>query len=407
LINLTDSTTALYFANNLILSYPATMTKKPDTIVSYAAIDHDEAYGSVIPPIYLSTSYSFPEYGKKGPYNYARTGNPTRDELGSALAALEGGVGSIITGSGMGAMLTVFHLLEPTDLLLAPHDCYGGTIRLLNALAAKKHFKILYVDFGDAKALDDAFAQTPKMVLVETPSNPLLRLTDIEDIVARAKKASALVVADNTFMSPALQNPLRQGADIVVHSTTKYINGHSDVVGGAIVSGTKELHEQMAWWGNCLGTTGSAFDSYLTLRGLRTLMVRMRQQEKTAASIAEFLSTHPAVTKVYYPGLASHPQHKLAQKQQKGFGSMLSFEIAGDNLNVPLFLEKLELFPLAASLGGFESLVAHVATVTHAMMSAEEMKTAGISQNLLRLSIGLADADDLIADLKRGLDAIA
>lgn len=377
--------------------------KKINTLAARAGVDSDPVHGAVMPPLYLSSNYTFEGFGKKRPYDYSRSGNPTRDILGEAIAALEGGAGGVITSSGMAAVDLPLQLLASDDLLLAPHDCYGGTYRLLTARAGKGHFKLRFVNQSDEAALRDAFALKPAMILVETPSNPLLRITDLSLVCRLAQNCGARVAVDNTFMSPALQNPLSLGADLVVHSTTKYLNGHGDIVGGAVVSATPELHEHMAWWANCLGTTGAPFDSYMTLRGLRTLGIRMAQQQTSAERIAAFLTQHQAVKHVNYPGLPSHPGYTTAQAQQKGGGAMLSFELNGSTDDVAAFLNKLELFSLAESLGGVESLVAHPATMTHAAMDETARQEAGIADTLIRLSIGLEDADDLIEALDAAL----
>jgi cystathionine gamma-synthase len=306
----------------------------------------------------------------------------------------------------MGAINLVLNaLLQPGDRLVVPHDAYGGSWRLFNALAAKGHFELITADLTDPRSLADALGQSPKLVLVETPSNPLLRITDLRFVIDAAHKAGALVVVDNTFLSPALQRPLEFGADLVLHSTTKYVNGHSDVVGGAVVARDPELHQQLVWWANALGLTGSPFDSFLTLRGLRTLDARMRVHQENATAIAALLDGHPAVEKVYFPGLASHPGHAVAARQQSGFGAMLSFELAGGESAVRAFVDALRWFTLAESLGGVESLVAHPATMTHAAMSAEARAKAGISDGLLRLSIGIEAREDLVADLAAALQA--
>ncbi len=372
-----------------------------------AGIESDTQYGAVVPPLHLSSNYAFAAFGKKRDYDYTRSGNPTRDALADALADLEGGAGAVVTASGMGALNVVAQLLEPGDLMVAPHDCYGGTFRLFEALARKRHFEVLFVDQTDAAALAAACARGPRLVLTETPSNPLLRIVDIREVARRAHAAGAVHVVDNTFLSPALQQPIALGADIVVHSTTKYINGHSDVVGGAVVAATKELHETLAWWANCIGATGAPFDSFLTLRGLRTLRVRMRQHEETAHQLADILVSQPTVRRVYYPGLAGHPGHDIATRQQTGFGGMLSFEIAGGVPAVQAFVETLRFFSLAESLGGVESLVCHPPTMTHAPVSAAALAQAGISQSLVRLSVGLESPEDLVSDVLGGLQAAA
>ena len=375
------------------------------TICSQAGIDSDEHHGAVIPPLYLSTNYSFKGLNDSRQYDYCRSGNPTRDLLGETLAQLEGGYGGVMVASGMAAVDLPFKLLNPGDTVIVPHDSYGGTHRLTTAYAKKKIYDIHFVDQTDKDALRVAFDKKPKMILVETPSNPLLRITDIEFIVSLAKENNTLVVADNTFLSPVLQNPISLGVDVVVHSTTKYINGHSDSVGGGVVAKSKELYEELHWWANCTGTTSNPFDNYLTLRGLRTLNIRVQQQQASAEKIVAFLSKHNAVSKVYYPGLEEHEGHDIALKQQKGFGAMLSFELNGNEQSVRDFIQKLKHFTLAESLGGFESLICHPSTMTHAAVSSEDQKIAGIRPNLLRLSIGLENTDDLIASLDTALKA--
>jgi cystathionine gamma-synthase len=294
-------------------------------------------------------------------------------------------------------------LLEPGDRLVVPHDAYGGSWRLFNALAKKGHFELITADLTDPRSLADALAQSPKLVLIETPSNPLLRITDLRFVIDAAHKAGARTVVDNTFLSPALQTPIAFGADVVLHSTTKYINGHSDVVGGAVVARDAETHQQLVWWANALGLTGSPFDSFLTLRGLRTLDARLRAHQENANAIAALLDAHPVVSKVYFPGLATHPGHAVAARQQKGFGAMLSVELDGGEEAVRAFVEGLRYFTLAESLGGVESLVAHPATMTHAAMTPEARAKAGITDGLLRLSVGIEATDDLLADLTAAL----
>lgn len=372
-----------------------------------AALESDTQHGAVVPPIHLTSTYAFTAFGEKRCYDYTRSGNPTRDALADAIAGLEGGVGGVVTASGMAAVSLVTHLFSADDLVIAPHDCYGGTYRLFAGLARRGALKVEFVDQTDANALQRALALQPKLVWVETPSNPLLRIVDIQAIAEAAHAVGALVLVDNTFLSPAWQKPLALGADLVLHSTTKYLNGHSDVVGGAVVARTKELHEQLTWWANCIGVTGAPFDSYLTLRGLRTLYARLNVHGENAAAIASLLSTHPAVTTVYYPGLASHPQHALARRQQAGFGAMVSFELKGGIPNVCAFLNGLRCFSLAESLGGVESLVAHPATMTHAAMDADARRRAGISDTLLRLSVGIEAKEDLIADITAALERAA
>ena len=378
---------------------------QPTTIAVRASIESDKQFGAVVPPLYLSSNFAFAGHGDKRQYDYTRSGNPTRDALASALSDLEGGAGAVVTSSGMAAITLVVQLLRAGDLLIAPHDCYGGTYRLFENLSAKGQFKVRFVDQNDREALSNAIALQPRLILVETPSNPLLRIVDIERISKHAKSCGALLAVDNTFLSPVLQQPISLGADIVIHSTTKYLNGHSDVVGGAVIAATDELAEELAYWANCLGITGAPFDSYLTLRGLRTLHARLRQHEENAQHLAAILDEHPAVNRVYYPGLSSHPGNDIACSQQQGFGGMLSFEIKGGEAAVRSFLEHLRHFSLAESLGGVESLVCHPASMTHAPMSEEALAKAGISQDLIRLSVGIESSEDLATDVLEALEA--
>ena len=373
------------------------------TRVVNIGIDSDPAHGAVMPPIYLSSNYSFAGFGQKRTYDYARSGNPTREIIAEVIADLEGGAGAVVTSSGLAALDLLWQDLPGSRRVIAPHDCYGGTQRLLNARARQGLIELSYTDQTDDDAMAAALSRPAALVLLETPSNPLMRLVDLEKRIAEAHAAGATAAVDNTFLSPALQNPIRFGADFVVHSTTKYINGHSDVIGGALVCTTPEDVTKYRWWANAVGCAAPAFDSYMTLRGVRTLFVRIRQQQQSAQRIAEWLERQPAVAAVHYPGLPSHPQHDLARKQQSGPGAMMSFELKGGLDAVKAMLDAIELFSLAESLGGVESLIVHPATMTHAAMSAEAQATAGITAGLLRLSIGLEDAQDLIAALGRAL----
>jgi cystathionine gamma-synthase len=369
-----------------------------------ASIESDTQHGAVVPPLHLSSNFAFAGFGEKREYDYTRSGNPTRDALADALSELEGGAGAVVTSSGMAALTLLTQLLEPGDTIIAPHDCYGGTYRLFDQQSRKGLFKVLFVDQTDTDALIAAANAGAKIILTETPSNPLLRIVDIEKIAAIAKEAGALFAVDNTFLSPALQNPIEYGADLVIHSTTKYINGHSDVVGGCVVAATDELAEQIAYWANCIGVTGAPFDSFLTLRGIRTLHPRIRLHEENASLIANVLDNHEQVERVYYPGLESHPGHDIAKRQQRGFGGMISFEIDGGEVAVRTFVENLKYFSLAESLGGVESLVCHPASMTHAPVAKEALAVAGISENLIRLSVGLESSEDLVADLLEALE---
>ena len=371
-----------------------------------AGLENDELTGAVVPPIYLSSTFAFRGLGDKRDYDYSRSGNPTRDLLGNALADLEEGAGGVITGSGMGAITLVGYLLANGARVVAPHDCYGGTYRLFSAWHKRGQIRVEFIDFGNAAALAAALSTPAALVWIETPSNPLLRITDIAAVAHLARQAGALVVVDNTFLSPAWQLPLRLGADVVVHSTTKYLNGHSDVVGGAVIAKTRTLHEQLAWWANCLGLTGSAFDSFLTLRGLRTLHARLAVHARNAQAIAEWLTRQPQVTRVCFPGLPTHQGYEVARRQQLGFGAIVSFELAGGTPAVRQFVDGLQYFSLAESLGGVESLIAHPATMTHASMDVDSQRAAGLSDGLLRLSVGIEALADLQADLAAGLARI-
>jgi len=377
---------------------------QPATVSARAAIETDTQHHAVVPPIHLSSTFAFRAFGEKGAYDYTRSGNPTRDALAGALAELEGGHGAVVTSSGMSAVSLALQLVRPDELVVAPHDCYGGTYRLLAALARRKQLRVEFVDQTQPQQLRAALDLKPRLVWVETPSNPLLRIVDIRAVSRLCQASGALLAVDNTFLSPGWQRPIEFGADLVVHSTTKYLNGHSDVVGGAIVSRRPELTEELIWWGNCLGVTGAPFDSYLTLRGLRTLQARLRVHEENAHAVVELLASHAAVRRVYYPGISTHPGHSVAAAQQRGFGAMLSFELAGGPAAVTAFANGLECFSLAESLGGVESLVAHPASMTHAAMDIDARARAGISDSLLRLSVGIEDKRDLIADLAAGLE---
>ena len=380
-----------------------TLEAKPSTRAIRAALETDSQHGAVVPPLHLSSTFAFERFGEKRQYDYSRSGNPTRDALADSICDLEGGAGAVVTASGMAAIHLVLQLVGPGDVVVAPHDCYGGTHRLLTNLADKGSFEVRFVDQTDS----EAFAQTAKgasLLFVETPSNPLLRIVDLALASELATATGALLVVDNTFLSPALQQPLALGADLVVHSTTKYLNGHSDVVGGAVVAATPELAERVTWWANCIGCTGAPFDSFLTLRGIRTLHARMRHHEEGALLLANVLREHVGVNRVYYPGLPEHDGHELAKRQQSGFGGMLSFELAGGPEAVRNFVEGLEYFSLAESLGGIESLVCHPPSMTHAAVDSKTLADAGISDCLVRLSVGLEAPEDLVADVIAGLE---
>ena len=368
-----------------------------------AGLGADPGHRSVMPPIHLSSNFQFESPGVYARYDYTRSGNPTRDLAAEAIAELEGGCGAVITSSGMSAIAVVTRLLSAGDLLLAPHDCYGGSHRLFSAEAARGSYRVRFLDQTAPGARARARAMRPRMIWIETPSNPLLRITDIEAWTRLAREIGAVCVVDNTFLSPVNQRPLDFGADLVVHSTTKFLNGHSDVVGGAVIAADEKLFEDVAWWTNAMGVAGAPFDSYLTLRGIRTLHARVRVHEENALRVVDFLTGSDVVSRVNHPGLAGHPGHETARRQQLGWGSLISFELKGGREAVEAFVDGLEHFALAESLGGVESLVAHPATMTHASMDQHAQIVAGIREGLLRLSVGIESADDLVADLERAL----
>ena len=375
----------------------------PRTRAVRAGLESDPTTGAVVPPIHLSSTFAFPSFGVKGRYDYSRSGNPTRDLLAEAVADLEGGAGAVVTGSGMGAIALVGQILKQGARIVVPHDCYGGTFRLFSAWQRRGDFRVEFVDFGNDAAWRSALSTPADLVWVESPSNPLLRITDIREVVRVAHAAGAKVAVDNTFLSPVLQQPLALGADLVVHSMTKYLNGHSDVISGAVVAATPEDATQLAWWANALGMTGTAFDSFLVLRGLRTLHARMAIHEQNANELASWLNTQSGLRRVLYPGLADHPGHATARAQQSGFGAIVTIELAGGLVAVEKFVGELQLFSLAESLGGVESLVAHPATMTHAAMDPAARAAAGLTDGLLRLSVGIEAVNDLRDDLAQAL----
>ncbi|MBA6252521.1 cystathionine gamma-synthase [Colwellia sp. MB3u-55] len=380
-------------------------SKKPATLAVRAGINSDEHHGAVVPAIHLSSTYALKGFNNKRQFDYSRTGNPTRSTFAQAIADLEQGAVGIVTSTGMSAVHLICQLLTTKDTVVIPHDCYGGSYRLFTHLAKRGLFNVLVVDQNDDLALAQALEQKPRLVLIESPSNPLLRLVDIKKVTQASHAVGALVAVDNTFLSPLLQQPLLLGADIVFHSTTKYINGHSDVVGGVLVTKEKELGEELAWWANCIGITGSPFDSYLALRGLKTLPLRMKQHQENANAVAKYLENHRAINAVYFPGLKNHPGHEIAKRQQKDFGAMMSFEIKGGVEAVKVLFDNLSLFTLAQSLGGVESLISHPSTMTHAGMEIEAQIAAGITQSLIRISVGIEDVSDIINDLEQALSA--
>lgn len=382
------------------------MTTDPKTKLVQAGVGSDPAHGSVPPPLYLSSTYICPSPSEKGAYDYGRSNNPNRDTLAKVLTELDGGAGGVVTTSGMSAIDLVLNLINADDLVVAPHDCYGGTHRLLTHRAKQGRIRVKFVDQTDMAEVKAAMLENPAMVMIETPSNPLMRVVDVKAICAAAKSAAAITVVDNTFLTPLRLRPLDLGADIALQSTTKYINGHSDIIGGFVAAKSIEHAEQLTWWANAAGVTGSAFDTHQTLRGLRTLPLRLDAAEANAQAIARYLEKQTHVTAVHYPGLSTHPNHDIVLTQQSGPGAMLSFEIKGGLEAATTFCQSLDLFKLAASLGGVESLICLPETMTHAGMEESARREAGISDSLLRLSIGIEAERDLFADLMKGFSAI-
>ncbi len=370
----------------------------------HTGVDKDSAYNSVITPIYPSSTFFWDDLQTHRGYDYTRSGNPTRAALEENIAALEGGISCRATATGMAAITALMHLFQPGDHIIAGHDIYGGTFRLFHNVYSSFGVKFSFVDMGEPRNLRQAITPATKCVWIETPSNPLLRVVDIAAICDAARSAGAITIADNTFMSPALQRPFEHGVDIVMHSTTKYLNGHSDVVGGCIVTRQQEHAERVAYIVNALGVGCSPFDAWLVLRGIKTLGPRMEAHQRGAMALARMLAEHPGVERVYYPGLESHPKHALAKRQQHGFGAMLSFDIRGGRAEAEKLLTSFELFYLAESLGGVESLVSYPETMSHASMTAEARRTAGITEKTIRVSVGIEDPDDLVADMRQALD---
>ena len=365
--------------------------------------------GDVVVPIHLSSTFARKEVAHPtGGYEYSRTRNPTRDALEKKLAALENARYALAFASGMAAETAVaLTLLKSGDHVVAFDDLYGGTKRLFNrVLAPQFNIAFSYVDASDPAKVEQALQPGTRLIWLESPTNPLMRLCDIAAIAALARKRSIPVVVDNTFMSPAFQQPLGQGADLVVHSTTKYLNGHSDSVGGAVMLSDETRYQKLKFNQNATGAILSPFDSFLVLRGIKTLAVRMERHQQNAMKIAAYLERHPKVRRVNYPGLASHPQHALARRQMSGFGGMLSFNINGGWMEAKRFLENLHLFALAESLGGVESLIEHPAQMTHLSLPKEEREKIGIDDSLIRVSVGIENIDDLIADLEEGFKKI-
>lgn len=375
----------------------------PVTRLVHAGQDIDRAYRSITPPIYQTSTFRFEDVGATSGYEYTRLGNPTRHALEVLLAELEGGAGAVAAASGMAAISIALAVFEAGAHLLCTRDCYGGTYRLLHHLQRQGKLEVTFLDLTDANAREQAVKPTTRAVWVETPSNPLLRVTDLAELTAFAHARGLIVIADNTFLSPLLQRPMDFGVDLVVHSTTKYLNGHADVVGGAVVARTEELHRAIQFAAKAGGAVQAPFDAWLVLRGMKTLHLRMAAHEANARAVAEFLARHPQVEHVHYPGLESHPGHALARRQQRGFGGMVSFTVRGGLAEARKVLQRARVFALAESLGGVESLIGHPATMSHAAMPPEYRQAAGIDDHLLRLSVGIEAKEDLIADLEQAL----
>jgi cystathionine beta-lyase/cystathionine gamma-synthase len=371
----------------------------------HAGQEPEVGTGAVTIPIYQTSTYVQPRLGEHKGYEYARTKNPTRSALEANLAVLERGRQGHCFASGMSAIDTVFRLLKKGDHVIAGENMYGGSYRLFSKVLERFGLEFTYVDTSKKKAVEQAFRPNTRVLFLETPTNPMMTLTDLAGCSELAHARGALVVVDNTFCSPCLQRPIEFGADIVVHSTTKFLNGHSDSVGGAVVSNSDELGEQIGFLQNAVGAILSPFDSWLVLRGIKTLAVRMERHNTNGMSVANYLSHHPKVKKVYYPGLSDHPQHALAKKQMSGFGSMISFEL-GSKENAAAFLNRVRLCSLAESLGGVETLISHPETMTHASVPVEDRKRLGITPGLVRISVGIEDVEDLIADLENAFEGI-
>ena len=369
----------------------------------HTGVDKDSAYNSVTTPIYQTSTFRFEDVGTTKGYDYTRSGNPTRRSLEENITALEEGAGAAAVATGMAAVALMLHFFRAGDHIICTHDCYGGTERLLRTYRELFGLQISYVDMTDLTAVEEAVGADTKAFWIETPSNPLLNIVDIRKLSDIAHAHGALSIVDNTFLSPVNQKPFELGADFIVHSTTKYLNGHSDVVGGAVVAKDRKNAERLQFLANAVGQGASPFDCWLVLRGIKTLVPRMKEHEKNARAVAEFLSKHPNVRKVYYPGLETHPNHELAAKQQKGFGGMVSFEVDGGIEEVKHVLRSTKLFALAESLGGVESLIEHPATMSHASMAPEQREKAGINERVIRLSVGIEAVEDLTEDLGNAL----
>lgn len=374
-----------------------------ETISIHAGDRPDTRYGALSVPIYQTSTFVFEDVGKTRGFDYSRTANPTRKVLQDTIAQLEGGKAGFAFATGMAAEATVLHLLKAGDHVISGDDVYGGTYRLLQQVMPDFGIEVTFLRLDNRKRIEEAIRPNTRMLWLETPSNPLLNIVDLEMVVDIARRHNLLTVIDNTFATPYFLKPIEFGIDLVVHSTTKYLNGHCDVVGGAVVTTTDELTERMQFLLNALGTCAAPFDCWLVLRGIETLAVRMRQHQENATAVANYLYGHPAVKQVFYPGLKSHPGHKIARRQMKGFGGMVSFEIKGGKAAVDRFLKRMKIFSLAESLGGVASLAEHPGTMSHASMDKDHREKVGITDELIRLSIGLENVDDLMEDLEQAL----
>jgi len=377
-----------------------------ETIAIHAGQPPDPAYGAVMTPIYQVSTFAYRGAGRPGPFDYSRSGNPTRKALEECLAALEGGTAGFAFGTGMAAEATLLALLEPGDHAIVHDDLYGGTYRLLVNLTARQGVEVQFLDLRDLDALRSAIRPGTRIVWTETPTNPLMNLLDLEAIAAVARSRGALSVCDNTLLSPYHQRPLDLGIDIALHSTTKYINGHSDVVGGAIVVRDPVLAERIGYFQNAMGTCQSPHDCFLVLRGIKTLAVRMQAHERNALAVARWLEDHPKVERVLHPGLESHPQHALALRQMRGYGGTFSFRVKGGRKGADCLLGSVRLFILAESLGGVESLIEHPWSMTHLSMPEDVRAAVGLTEDLIRISVGIEHVDDLIADLGQALEKV-
>ena len=376
---------------------------KFSTKAIHAGQQPDPTTGAIMPPIFQTATYAQNGLGDHKGYEYSRSHNPTRTALQECIAALEDGKFGLAFASGMAAETAILSLLSAGDHLVACDDLYGGSYRIFERVMRRYNVETSYVPAGNIAAYEQAIRPNTKLIWLETPTNPLLRLIDIQAVAEIAHRHNILVVVDNTFASPYFQQPLKLGADIVVHSTTKYINGHSDVIGGALVLNNEEAYESMKFYENAAGNVPSPFDAWLTLRGIKTLAVRMRQHDENARAVAKFLAEHPRVEKVYYPGLPSHPDYELAKRQMSGFGGMVSFQFKGVYADVDKLVRRFKVFSLAESLGGVESLVCHPVSMTHGSIPKEIREARGLTDTLLRLSVGIEDAEDLLADLQQAL----